>query len=468
MNEDRIYLTNNYHITNHYLFGEGFSDESVNSIFCEGKRLQRWLDVEIALAKSQAELGIIPLTVANDLERTGKIEYFDIEYIKENIKKTGHSLVPILEEWKKHIPQESRDFLHFGATTQDIQDTSQSLELKEGASIVEAYLCDLCEVLCKIINKNHHIIMVGRTHGQAALPTTLSLKFSVYLDQCMRALVSLRRSGHEAAVSQLFGGVGTMASFNDSALNLIKVFSKKLNLNVPDIAWHVSRDRIVNFIFSLSLICGALANIANEIIALSKDGIGELKEGYSKDAIGSSTMPHKHNPENSERVVLLNKLTKSCLSLSLDSLCNEHERDYRSVRIEWISLYEALTYTAKSLKLTNDILDNLIIDEKQINFNLLNQDSILSEKLMFALEPILGKNKAYNILFEIYNDCHKKSNLSIVDELIKFEDINKRFTLENLKDITNVSNYIGCSVILSNGIVKKARQLISNKELLNV
>ncbi|EAS1443850.1 hypothetical protein FD387_23295 [Salmonella enterica] len=418
----------------------------------------------MALAQSQAELGIIPLTVAEDLEKTGKIECFDIEAIKLDIQKTGHSLVPLLNEWKKHIPIDSRDYIHFGATTQDIQDTSQSLELKEGASIIEDYLCILCDTLCKLIDKSHKVIMVGRTHGQPALPITLSLKLSVYLDQCIRALEALRYNGHNAAVSQLFGGVGTMASFNDNALDLINMFSKKLNLKVPDISWHVSRDRIVSFIFSLSLICGALSNIANEIIALSKDEIGELREGYSKFAIGSSTMPHKHNPENSERVILLYKLTKSCINLSFDSLCNEHERDYRSVRIEWVSLYEALTYTAKSLTLTNDILENLIINVNKIEYNLKNRDYILSEKLMFTLGELLGKNKAYDILFNIYNDCTRKSSLFIADELIKHPDINKILTLKELKEITNPSNYIGCSEILSKSIVEKARQFISNKE----
>lgn len=458
-------MFNNFHISSYYLFGSGFSDDAINKIFCEQSRLQRWLDVEIALAYSQAELGIIPFESARDLEKTGKIANFNIENIKKDCDKTGHSLVPLLTEWKKHIPNKSKNHVHFGTTTQDIQDTAQVLEIKEGAAIIENDLCNVCDALCQLINKHKKTIITGRTHGQSALPTTLSLKFSVYLDQCVRALLSLRKSGSEALVSQLFGGVGTMASFGDNGLELIKLFSQRLNLSVPDVAWHVSRDRVANFIFSLSLICGALANIANEIISLSKNEISELKERHSEYAVGSSTMPHKHNPENSERVVLLYKLTKNCVNLGLDSLCNEHERDYRSVRLEWVSLYEAMTYTAKSLKISYDTLTSIKVNKKNIINNMMHNDSIFTEKLVFAMEPLLGKDCIYQILFNIYNKNDNEDEICLVDELMNNHKICEKFTREDINNFISSSNYVGFSDVLSEKVVSNAKSLTINREL---
>ncbi len=416
-------------ILENLLYISEFESKEVEGIFSETNRLQRWMDVESALAKVQGELGLIPSSASKAIQDTAKISLIDIALLKDEIIKTGHSLVPLLTAWKSICDSDTSQYLHYGATTQDIQDTALALECRDACNIIDSKLYDLCLLLKELAHQHRRTDMVGRTHGKAALPTTLGLQFAIRLDQCCRVLSDLRQSREEVGTSQLFGGVGTMASFHKNGGELLNRFSQELALKEPNIVWHTARDRFVRFMTSLGLTAGALASIAAEVVQLSKSEINELQERRLETTIGSSTMPHKNNPECSERIVTLFHLIKSNVQLAYETLIVEHQRDYRTLRIEWAIIPKTIDYVIVALDLTNYLLSGLSINEKQLKKNLEAAElEICSEALMFCLAEKIGKERAYAVVRQAYG-----SDIRSKESIINF--INN--TVGNLSDEYN-------------------------------
>lgn len=444
------------HITDSEYFGNGFSTHDVREIFSDKKRLQRWLDVEVALSESQAELGMIPETTAKELAKTARLEYLDTDYIKQQSKITKHSLVPLLRAWQKTMSKNNAQYVHFGATTQDIQDTAQVLELKDVMIIIEHDLKEVISSLTHLASKYRSLVMVGRTHAQHAMPITLGVKISTWLDECMRNYTRLQNCKSTLLVSQLFGGVGTMASFKDNGIQLLKLFSKKLGLHAPDTCWHSARDRFVEFTSTLVMITGTLGKIANEIIQLSKNEIGELSEPFHAGQIGSSTMPHKRNPEECERIYLLSKLVKQSASLGFETLITEHERDYRAIRLEWITLTDASAYTCCAFELIKPILKNLVVHEEKMTENVKKSaDALTTESLRFEISQKINRDHAFNYVYQASQQSvlHKTA---LVDELLKIPEVAMHFNQSTLKDMLNPFHYIGSSVAITDSIVTKS------------
>ncbi len=431
------------HIVDSNFFRAGYSTDEARRVFCDFRRLQRWLDVEVALAISQANLGMIPLSAAEELEQTGQLSLFDLKEISDSIASTGHSLIPLLNGWQKVTPPAAARYIHYGATTQDIQDTAQSLEVKEILSFVERDLCQIIKELISLARQYRDMVIVGRSHGQHALPTTLGLKVAVWLDEMIRNGERLHECMKRVLVSQLFGGVGTMAAFKGQGLVLLEEFSKRLKLSPARTAWHAARDRQAELLSFMAILGGGLGKIANEICQLARNEICELEEPFHLGKIGSTTMPHKRNPELCEQVVVLARLIKSNTVAGYDALINEHERDYRSIRLEWVSIPECSQFLCSALRLMRSILKNLIVHEQNIAANL--QESacqVSTEALMFRLSEITGKQAAHKLLYELSMQAYS-SNRPLQELLEEHPEICNKLDPALLAELLNPANHIG-------------------------
>lgn len=452
------------HIVDSHFYSNGYTTPEARQVFCDFHRLQRWLDVEAALAECQAELGIIPRESADILLRSARLELLDVEAIRKDISSTGHSLIPLLTAWQKSIPPEAAHYIHFGATTQDIQDTAQSLELKDIISILERDLLEIIQLLSGLSSKWRDQLIVGRTHGQHALPTTLGLKFSIWLDETLRNLERLQDCKQRVLVSQLFGGVGTMAALGEHADETLHCFSHKLGLAAPLTAWHTSRDRIAEFLSWLAITSSTLGKIANEICQLAKNEIGELEEPFHMGKIGSTTMPHKRNPELCEQVVVLARLIKSCAGLGFEAMFNEHERDYRSIRLEWVTVTDSSLYACGATSLMKAILGNLIVHRRAIQKNIDNSASLVStEALLFLLGKKFGKQAAHQMIYEasmaVYN-----SERTLIDQLLNNDRIAATFQRQTLLRAMEPAGHTGMAGRMTDSVVDAARQYLHNHD----
>jgi adenylosuccinate lyase len=423
--------------------------------------LQRWLDVETVLATSQASLGIIPLSAAEELIQTADLHQFDLNEISHSIKSTGHSLIPLLSAWQKATSSESAAFIHYGATTQDIQDTAQSLEIKGVLSIVERDLCLVIKELIGLTRRTRNLVIVGRTHGQHALPTTLGLKIAVWLDEMLRNGERLKECRKRVLVSQLFGGVGTMAAFSGQGMELLTEFSKRLNLSVPRTAWHTSRDRLAELLSFMAILAGGLGKIANEVCQLSRNEIFELEEPFHFGKIGSTTMPHKRNPELCEQVVVLSRLIKNQAMSGFDGLINEHERDYRSVRLEWATIPESSLMLCCALNLVKTILKNLIIHEEHIAANLdKSACHVSTEALMFGLGAKTSKQEAHELLYELAMKAYT-SNRPLRELLEENPQITDQLSPSELAGLLKPENHIGVAPKLAEITITSAEEWLA-------
>lgn len=442
------------HITDSRFFSRGYATAEARQVFCDLRRMQRWLQVECALAECQAELGIIPKGAAKKIIASAKLELIDLHSVQNELVTTSHSLIPLLNAWQKATEGEAGQFIHYGATTQDIQDTSQSLELLEIIQIIERDLTIVIQSMTSLAAENRNLVMVGRTHGQPALPTTLGLKIAGWLDEAIRNFDRLQVCKKSVLVSQLFGGVGTMSALSNQAEDLHKRFSARLGLTPPNSNWHNSRDRSAEYLAVLAIICGSLARAANEIYQLAKIEIGELAEPFTEGQVGSSTMPHKVNPETCEQVVVLARLVKANASLGFDALINEHERDYRAVRIEWVSVADASLYTCTSLSLMKKILQGLVVNQERITTNLEQQAHLIStEALMFKLGENFGKQTAHALIYKASIESNN-TGVPMLEILVKDPQVGSKYTIKALKEIIVPSDQVGMAGKLVDKLVK--------------
>jgi adenylosuccinate lyase len=466
------------HIVDSRFFSGGYSTEEARQVFCDLRRLQRWLEVEVALALSQAELGVIPAAAARELEKAARLDRLDLEAIRADGARTGHSLIPLLNAWQHAAPPEAGRYIHFGATTQDIQDTAQTLEIRDILTIVDRDSKTIIRQLAGLAERYRDLVMIARTHGQQALPITLGAKIAVWLDEMVRNGERLRGCRKTVLTSQLFGGVGTMAAFGEGGIELLDRFSARLGLAAPLCCWQTARDRLAELLATLAILAGTLGKIANEICQLARDEIGELEEPFHMGKIGSTTMPHKRNPELCEQVLVLARLVRNNAALGLETLISEHERDYRAIRLEWVAVTDASLFVCGALSLLQTILENLIVHEERIRQNVDQAASLIAtEALMFSLAEKMGKQAAHQLLYEISMEARNSRIRSadgrgkggedptrpLIELLAAHPEINAIFSRAALQEAINPARHIGLAGQLTDRVVKNAGEWLAGQ-----
>lgn len=443
------------HILDSKIHGGGYAGPVSRAIFCSHCRLQRWLDVEAALALAQADVHIIPQHAALEIERVAKHSAIDLDEVADGVAETGHSLMPLLSALKANCSASAREYVHYGATTQDIQDTAQSLEMRDVLDAMDQALDILLQKLSLLASAHRNSLMVARTHSIPALPTTFALKVASWIDELLRHRERIAEVRQRVLVAQLFGGVGTMAALGTEAMALLEGFARRLSLQAPLAGWHVARDRVAEFVSTLAMATASLARVADEIRTLNRWEIGEVEVGWSAQQIGSSTMPHKRNPEGCEQVVVLARLAKAQVMLALDAMILEHERDYRGTRLEWCAVADVSHYALMAISLVTDTISALTVNDKRMEGNARAvADSICTEALVFEMAKKLGKSSAYEIIFEISQAC-QRDRVSIRDAIESDPRVTAVMEKEVLARLFEPRSHLGMSKTIVDNVLAK-------------
>jgi adenylosuccinate lyase len=386
-------------LTDSRVHGHLWGTPELRAVFDERSRLQSWLDILVALAAAQAELGIVPAASAEAIRDTASVDRLDLELVAAETRRTSHSTLGLIRGLGRLLPPDAREHVYYGATVQDVTDTWTALAMRAVGAVVRRDLGRVRTLLVGLAEAHRDTVMAGRTHGQPGAPVTFGLKAASWADEVDRHLARLREGEPRWLVGQLAGAVGTLAFFGDRGLELRARFCARLGLADPGISWLTARDRLAEFGQLLAMATATLARIGNEVYELQRPEIGELREPAAPGAVGSITMPHKRNPEGAEHLVTLGRLVRAQAGVLLEGMVAEHERDGRAWKAEWASFPEACLLTGVALALAVELLAGLEVDAAAMARNLAAaRGALASEHVLAELAPRLGKHRAQALL----------------------------------------------------------------------
>jgi adenylosuccinate lyase len=417
-------------------------------IFQEETRLQKMLDVEAALAWAHCEVGNIPKKDAEKIARIATLRYVKLARVKAIESEIKHDVAALVRALSEACGP-SGAYVHLGATSYDIVDTANALQLKDAVEIIEKRLACLRRVLQEKTGKYKGTVMIGRTHGQHALPITLGFKFAVWTCEVSRHIQRLRECKDRVLVGKMSGAVGTQAGLGEHAPRIQELVMKRLGVHAAEISTQiVQRDRYAELVCLLAVIASSLENFATEIRELQRPEIGELSEAFEAEKqVGSSTMPHKQNPETCERVCGLARIVKSLVIPSLENVVTWHERDLTQSSAERFIFPEACILTDYLLELMTSIVANLRVDEQRMLKNIsLTQGRAMSEAVMIALtKKGVSRQEAHELLrkLTIRSQVEKRPFKQV---LMEDEFIHGKLTEKEIDEALNPKNYLGTAI----------------------
>lgn len=357
-------------LTDSALYAHLWGTEELRGVFDERPRLQLWLDILVALARAQADCGVIPEEAARAIAAGAHVERLDVDYVAAETRSTGHSTLGLIHGLHKILPEPGGQWVYWGATVQDLTDTWMALAFRQVAAACWRHLRAIEGTLLELAGRHRDTAMCGRTHGQPGAPITFGLKAAGWADELRRHLERLREAMPRLLVGQLGGGVGTLAAFGPQGLLVRQRFCDLVGLADPGISWLAARDRPAEMTGLLAQLTGTLARIGNEVLELSRPEIGELAESVPQDVVGSITMPHKVNPEGAEHLVTLARLVRAQHAAVLEGLVAEGERDGRGWKVEWAAVPEACLLAGAALELGQRLVAGLVVHPEAMQANL--------------------------------------------------------------------------------------------------
>ncbi len=389
------------HVIDSVFFKDLYGSPEMRAVFDENNLLQQWLNYEAALARAEASLGLVPAEAAAEITRKARAKLMDKDAIKRGVDKTVHPLVSLIWQLSEQCEGEAGRYVHWGATTQDVMDTAIVLQVGQAFPLFETALSALIDSASQLARTHRDTVMAGRTHGQQALPITFGFKVAVWVAELKRHVVRLAESKPRVLTGEFAGASGTLASVSEHGIEINARLMAELGLNVPEIAWHTSRDNFAEFAGVLAMICATLGKIAHEVIDLQKLEFGEVEEPFEMGKIGSSTMPQKRNPMICEAILALARLTRTQATTAIDAMMHEHERDWSSFQMEWEYIPELCVMVHGALQMTRRVLSDLIVYPDNMTRNLsVTHGSLLAERVMLKLGEAIGRQHAHDIIYE--------------------------------------------------------------------
>jgi 3-carboxy-cis,cis-muconate cycloisomerase len=361
--------------------------------------LEGMLDAERALASAEAAAGLVPKEAATAIADACRAELYDPEALAQEARRgVGSPAEPLVRALRETVGGEAADWVHYGATSQDIVDTAAMLVSRRALMLVLAALDRLAAGCAGLARTHRSTQMVARTLLQQAVPTTFGLKAAGWLVSVLEARRRVAAVRDERLAAQLGGAAGTLAALRDDALEVARLYARELDLAEPVLPWHANRQRLADLGAALDAAAGAAAKIGLDVALLAQSEVGEVAESAGG---GSSTMPQKRNPVASTLAVACARLTHAHAEVLLGGLAHEHERAVGGWHAEWESLSGALAYGGGAAAAAADAVDRLEVDAERMRANLeASGGLVVAERLSFALTSRLGRREAHEVVAE--------------------------------------------------------------------
>ena len=430
------------------LLDQLFSTSAMSELFFDASRVQRMLDVEAALSKAEAALGVVPAAAAEAIATKCDATLIDFAALGRDVALAGNLAIPLVKQLTALVAkddQEAAKFVHWGATSQDVIDTALVLQLRDALALIEIDLQRLSSALVTLIKQHRSTLMVGRTLLQHALPITFGLKAAGWLDAITRQRARLSEMKPRVLVLQFGGAVGTLASLSGQGNDVATALAKALKLGQPDLSWHSHRDRVVEVATNLAILVGTLGKIARDISLSMQTEIGELAEPMAPGRGGSSTMPHKHNPIGCAVVLSVAARVPGLVSTMLTTMPQEHERGLGGWHAEWETLPEIVRLAAGALHHMCEVIATLKVDAARMKINLdATNGLIMAEAVTTALGKRIGRHSAHELVEQACRRAQiERKHLREV--LVEDATLSAHIGEQELERLMNPVNYLGDS-----------------------
>jgi len=439
-----------------------YGDQSFKRIWSDIGRHERQLEVERALVWAHRELGRVTDEDYNAVAAISNSTSVTLERVAEIEAETRHDIMALT----KAMAEEAGDAgwcIHLGATSNDIVDTAVALQLRDSIILLRSALCDLISVTANLAERERDTVMLGRTHGQAAVPITFGLKVAVWLDEMRRHLIRLDEAAPRISVGKFLGAVGTGAAQGENARELQKLILTHLGLGVPLATTQVvGRDRYVEYVSWLANVATTCEKILQEVRNLQRSEIAEAGEGFDvKKQVGSSTMAHKKNPIKSENASGLSRIVRSFIIPTYENALLWHERDLANSSSERFTLSHASTLCHDVMQKTSQVLTNLWVDAERMMTNIESQKGlVMAEKVMIDLVGKgIARDKAHEILrtasFQAVETGEHLKNICL-----NTKEIMAVFSEEEMDEMFDPTSHLGVSGEIVDEAVSLARDAV--------
>ncbi|MEC8632844.1 MAG: adenylosuccinate lyase [Candidatus Thermoplasmatota archaeon] len=436
--------------------------EDFKRIWSELGRHERQLEVERALIWAHWQLGRVTEEDYNAVAAIANPESVTKERVSEIEAETRHDIMALTKAMAE-AAGEAGWCIHLGATSNDIVDTAVGLQLRDSIVLLRKQLCHLIAVCADVAERERDTVMLGRTHGQAAVPITFGLKAAVWLDELRRQLIRLDEAAPRVAVGKFLGAVGTGAAQGEHARELQRLIMTHLGLGVPLATTQVvGRDRYVEYMSWLANVATTCEKVLQEIRNLQRSELSEAGEGFDvKKQVGSSTMAHKKNPIKSENASGLARIVRSFIIPTYENALLWHERDLANSSSERFTLSHASTLAEDVMAKTADVLTNMWVDKDRCLANIHAQKGlVMAEKVMIELvDHGVPRDEAHEVLREASFTALANGE-ELIDVCSRTPAISAAFSAEELEAMFDPMNHVGVAGEIVDECVALARQAI--------
>ena len=435
-----------------------YGTDEMKFVWSEANRLEKIMKAEAALARAEADIGLIPKEAADIIESSiGSVE---LERVKEIEDEIHHDMMAVVLAISEKCEENADKWVHFGATSNDMLDTATGLQLKEAVAILDDKIRKLLDVLLTQAENNKNLVCAGRTHGQIGVPTTYGLRFAIWASEVARHIERLEQLKPRLIVGQMTGAVGTQAAFGKDGIEIQKKVMEYLEIGSVDVSNQIiQRDRHAEFVMWMANTVTTLDKIAVEIRSLQRSEIAEVEESFRKKQVGSSTMPHKRNPIKSEQICGLARIVRAMIEPELQNNTLWDERDLTNSSCERVVFPEACVLTDHIIKLAIGVIENLRFYPENIRRNLdLLRGLNMGEAVMIELAMRgVGRQEAHEIVRSSAMESHE-SGKHFKDVLLANSEVANYLSEEDIINLVDPDKYIGTAVEQVEMVVEKLKR----------
>ena len=439
-----------------------YGTKEMMEIFSEQKKINYQLEIEGTAAISQSEIGVIPKNIGKRILMTATSGKITAKRIKELEAKSDHDTAALVESLSEKCPKDVRPWIHYGLTSNDLVDTSNSMQMRDALQIIEPKVAKMALILAKRAVRHAKIPAVGRTHGQHASIISFGLKFANWAAEMAKHVERIEEIKKRVLICKTLGVVGTGSLMGAKSLEVQKRVSKRLKLYPAEVTTQVvPRERYAEYVFELALIGATLEKIAIEIRNLQRTEIGEVAEQFKKGQMGSSAVPVKKNPIKSERVSSLSKIMRSQIGITFENIPLWHERDLSNSANERFVLPTASILVDEMLETMTKIISNLIVNEQRIVENLyITKGQIFAE---FVLEALIKKGVPR---FVAYRDVQrvafeaKDKETQYIDAIKNDKAFLSRLSEKEIDLIFSPERHLGASSAIISNVNKTVHKTV--------